>query len=94
MLTLKKLCDIIYSKDDLKSISGRGDNMTDTKALYNAIERSGYLKKYIARQLGISYQGFLNKAKNRSEFTASEIEKLKDLLSLSSSERDAIFFAA
>ena len=68
--------------------------MTDTKALYNAIERSGYLKKYIARQLGISYQGFLNKAKKRSEFTASEIEKLKDLLSLSSSERDAIFFAA
>lgn len=67
--------------------------MTDTKALYRAISRNGYLKKFVALQIGLSYQGFLNKAHNRSEFTASEIEKLKALLHLSDKERNNIFFS-
>lgn len=67
--------------------------MTDTFALFQAISRSGYLKRFVAQQLKLSYQGFLNKAKNRSEFTASEIQTLVNLLNLTSDERDAIFFA-
>lgn len=68
--------------------------MTNTNALYQAVRRSGYLLRYVAQSLHLSYQGFLNKAKNKSEFTASEIQTLVALLKLSAEERDVIFFAA
>lgn len=66
--------------------------MTDTSLLREKIERSGYKLRYIAAQIGISYQGFLNKLNNESEFKASEIQILYDLLNLNESDREAIFF--
>ena len=67
--------------------------MTDKQALFKAIERKGFFKKHIAFALNISYQSFLNKVNGRSEFTASEIEKIKNVLGLTDIERNAIFFA-
>lgn len=66
--------------------------MTNTKLLRNKIDESGYKLRFIAKQLGITYQGFLNKINNESEFKVSEVQILFELLHLTELERDAIFF--
>lgn len=66
--------------------------MTDTELLREKIKQSGYKIQFIAKKLGISYQGLLNKINNRSEFRAKEIQVLHDLLNLTEDERVAIFF--
>ena len=66
--------------------------MTDTALLRTKIEESGYKIRYIAKQIGITYQGLLKKMNNESEFKASEIKGLQDLLNLTDSTRDRIFF--
>ena len=53
--------------------------MTNTDLLKAKIESSGYKLKYIAAKIGLSYQGFLNKINNKTEFTAPEIKGLCDL---------------
>lgn len=65
--------------------------MTDTELLREKIENSGYKLQFIAKSLGLTYQGLLNKINNRSEFRASEIQALYDLLGLTEKERVAIF---
>ena len=67
--------------------------MTDTARLREKIEESGYRLGFIADKLGVSYQGFLNKLNNQTEFKASEIQCLCDLLHLKAREKEAIFFA-
>lgn len=67
--------------------------MTDTELLREAIDRSGYKKTYIAKRIGLTYQGFLNKERGESEFRQSEIEGLGELLGLSMEEKERIFFA-
>lgn len=66
--------------------------MTNTKLLREKIALSGYKLQYIAEQIGITYQGFLKKLNNESEFKASEIKMLQTVLGLSKKDRDAIFF--
>lgn len=66
--------------------------MTNTKLLREKIALSGYKLQYIAEQIGITYQGFLKKLNNESEFKASEIKMLQAVLGLSKRDRDAIFF--
>ena len=66
--------------------------MTDTELLREKIKQSGYKIQFIAKKLGISYQGLLNKINNKSEFRAKEIQVLHDLLNLTEDERVAIFF--
>lgn len=68
--------------------------MTNTKLLREKINQSGYKLAFVASQLRISYQGFLNKVNNKTEFTATEIATLKTLLNLTVEECHAIFFAA
>lgn len=68
--------------------------MTNTKLLREKINQSGYKLAFVASQLQISYQGFLNKVNNKTEFTATEIATLKTLLNLTVEECHAIFFAA
>lgn len=63
--------------------------MTDTFELEKAIRQNGYSKKMIAKELGLTEQGFLLKLHNVNEFKASEIQKICILLNCS---RD-IFFA-
>lgn len=68
--------------------------MTDSKLLENLIRESGLKYKFIAEKLGISYYGFRKKINNESDFTAPEIEKLCEILSIKSLEkRHEIFFA-
>jgi hypothetical protein len=68
--------------------------MTDTNLLNIAIERSGFKKGYIQKRLGLSATAFWNKVNNISEFKASEIELLTQILNLSARERNDIFFAS
>lgn len=56
--------------------------MTNTLELEIAIKRKGLSKKEVAKHLGLSEQGFLLKLNNSTEFKASEIQALADLLEL------------
>lgn len=68
--------------------------MTNSSLLEDKIQHSGFFKGWIMKQLGIkSYATLRAKIKNQSEFTASEIDKLCDILNLNKSQREAIFFA-
>ena len=66
--------------------------MTDEKRLREKIQESGYKITFIAKKLGITYQGFLKKLTNESEFKASEIQSLCSLLSIDLREKESIFF--
>lgn len=67
--------------------------MTDTERLRSAIQRCGLKYKFIANELGLSSYGLQKKIENQSEFKASEIQKLSELLGLSETDRTKIFFA-
>ena len=68
--------------------------MTDTKALEEAIAASGIMKKFICQRLGLTFQGLAEKVKGNSEFKASEIKLMQEILHLTNAERDRIFFAS
>ena len=68
--------------------------MTDTVKLKQKIKESGYRISYIANALDLSYYGFKKKVDNKSEFKASEIQVLCDLLKIHGKEREMIFFSA
>ena len=69
--------------------------MTNTILLEEKIDASGYKRIYIAKAIGLkSTAGLANKVNNITEFTASEINALCDLLKIETlEERHAIFFA-
>lgn len=60
--------------------------------LKNAIKKSGYRMDFLAKSLGLSYQGFYNKVNAESDFKISEIKCLCELLKLSNLEMCKIFF--
>lgn len=66
--------------------------MTNTSLLRKKIDESGYKLRFIASKLGITYQGFLKKINNETEFKASEMQILKELLNLTDAEFEQIFF--
>lgn len=68
--------------------------MTNTTLLRMKIDESGYKLRFIAQQLGITYQGFLKKLNNETEFKVSEVKILTDLLKLTPDEVNKIFFAS
>ncbi len=67
--------------------------MTDTKKLKDKIRDKGLKYSYVASRLGLTPFGFQKKVENDTEFKASEIKKLYELLDLSEKERTEIFFA-
>lgn len=68
--------------------------MTNTELLEKRINQSGYKKSYIAKTIGITAYSLAKKIRNENEFKATEINKLCDLLGISSlEEKDSIFFA-
>lgn len=67
--------------------------MTNTLELKAAIVAAGYTIKEVSKKVGLSEYGFHKKLHNLSEFKASEIIMLSDLLHLETSRRDQIFFA-
>ncbi|MDD5851846.1 MAG: DUF739 family protein [Galactobacillus timonensis] len=56
---------------------------TNSRELEVEITRKGMTVREIARQMGITEQSFYNKLNNRTEFKASEIQMLCDILGLS-----------
>lgn len=68
--------------------------MTNTEMLNRKIQESGLLRSFILDEMGIkSYATLRAKIENKSEFTASEMDKLCDILHINKSQRGAIFFA-
>lgn len=67
--------------------------MTDTIAFEIAVTKSQLSKKAIAKALGVSVMSLTRKAANKTEFKASEISKLVEILQLDNAERDKIFFS-
>lgn len=61
-------------------------------ALKQAIKASGYRMDFIAKTLGLSYQGFYNKVNSETEFRISEIKALCSLLKLDTEKMYSIFF--
>lgn len=68
--------------------------MTNTKMLQKIIEESGLKINFIADFVGISRQALWNKINNVSQFNQYEIERLCDILKITSLKtKEAIFFA-
>lgn len=67
--------------------------MTNTALLEDYIAKSGYKKSYLASKIGITSYALALKINNKSEFKASEIDILCDLLGIDNEERMAVFFA-
>ena len=60
--------------------------------LDKAIYESGLKLEAIARRMGINRVSLWNKIQGRTEFKASEIKSLTQILNLSAEQRDYIFF--
>ena len=68
--------------------------MTNTEELYKLIKKSGLKKSYIAKAIDLSRQGFSNKCKNKTAFTAKEVNELCKILNITKlAEKEKIFFA-
>lgn len=67
--------------------------MTNESALRQVIDRSGFKIGFIASEIGLTRSGFYRKLRNETEFKASEIAKLIELLQLSSVEVRDIFLS-
>lgn len=67
--------------------------MTDVKLLKEKIADTGMTITAISRKTGILRETLYKKINGESEFKASEIAAISDVLKLSRNERDNIFFA-
>lgn len=67
--------------------------MVDTKKLQGKMKEKGFTLKTLAERIGLTPTGLFNKIHNLSEFNVSEVQRMSSTLSLTSVERDAIFFA-
>ena len=68
--------------------------MTNTALLESIIADRGLKKNYIAKMLGVTPETLIRKIKNASDFKASEIDKLCQILAIDDLKtRDAVFFA-
>lgn len=67
--------------------------MTNRTLLEAKVKESGYRLDFICAKLGITYQSWLNKLKNLSEFKQSEIVAITELLHLDQDEIRLIFFS-
>lgn len=65
--------------------------MTNTTLLRQKIDESGYKLQFLAEKCGLTYYGLMKKVNNETEFKASEIKVLKELLKLTNEEANKIF---
>ena len=82
---------VLYSNRELNLQKG-GVKMNRSE-LRADIARAGISHKSIAKELGISDQGFYNKLNGTSEFKESEIKKIVKMLNLSPSRVNQIFLS-
>ena len=66
--------------------------MFDKEALVEKIKERGYTLEAFAVELGINYSTLYRKMNGDSDFTRSEIQQVKTVLSLDIATADAIFF--
>lgn len=66
--------------------------MADLELLEKKINDTGMTMVAIAEKTGILRETLYNKLRGISEFKASEISRISNVLRLSSAERDEIFF--
>lgn len=67
--------------------------MTNTALLEAIIADRGLKKNYIAKVIGITPETLIRKIKNASEFKASEIDNLCQLLAIEDPKvKEAVFF--
>ena len=57
-----------------------------------AIKASGLRKRYIAEKINMGYDTMLAKISGRQEWKISEVQRIGDLIGISSDQRNAIFF--
>ena len=67
--------------------------MTHSAKLKGKIVESGLNQTWIAEQLGMTLATFNYKVNNKTEFKASEIKKLAEILHLTADEVKELFFA-
>lgn len=68
--------------------------MTNSELLEKAIRESGVKRIALLKATGIkAYSTLRDKIWNRTEFTASEIQVLCEILRLTTEQREEIFFA-
>ena len=67
--------------------------MTNSKMLSDVISESGMTITAISKKIGITREGFYKKLNNETEFKASEILAIQEILHLTNEIRDEIFFA-
>lgn len=68
------------------------NKMIKGNLLREKIDTCGFKLVYVAKKVGVSYQAFLKKLNNETEFKASEVMILKELLHLTDDEVMEIFF--
>lgn len=69
--------------------------MTNSTLLREVIKKSGFKYGYIAKQMNITPYGLQKKIDNKTEFKASEVKILCDLLGINDlNERERIFFTS
>jgi len=66
--------------------------MVNTKLLDSKIESSGMKVSFIIEKMGISRSAFYKKKDNKISFRVSEVYVISDLLRLTESEKQEIFF--
>ncbi len=66
--------------------------MKGMELLRKKIDQAGFKLTYVAERCGLTYQGLKKKLDGDTEFKASEIAVLKDMLNLSDAEVQDIFF--
>lgn len=67
--------------------------MTNSLKLRSVILEKGFTQDQIAEKLGISSTSLNYKINNKTEFKASEIKKLSEILELTQDQVNDIFFA-
>ena len=65
--------------------------MTDTERLKKEIENRGIKLAFVAEKLGLSRQAFQKRFRDKTEFKASEMFIVSDILNLTDDEQREIF---
>lgn len=66
--------------------------MTDTDILQEKIEKSGLKLSYIAKEMGISRTSLYKKIRNQTPFDQYEIDDLCNVVGITLTEKELIFF--
>ena len=67
--------------------------MTNFKLLREKVEECGISYTFLAKKVGITREALYKKMQNQTEFKASEISKVSEILRLNQKEINSIFFA-